>query len=93
MSTFRRKDIVGRLGGDEFMVFLKNVSNKEIINKRISEFRVVFAKINGYQSTCSIGIVEVQKKGFHYDECLKKADAALYRSKEMGKNTYCYYED
>lgn len=92
-GLFRRKDILGRLGGDEFMIFLKNVSEREIINRRIEEFRAAFAKANNYCSTCSIGITEVEKERFNYSESIKRADAALYRSKEMGKNTYCYYED
>ncbi len=93
MTTFRRKDILGRLGGDEFMIFLKNVSDREIINRRIEEFRTAFAKVNEHHSTCSIGITEIEKEGFNYSECIKRADAALYRSKEKGKNTYHYYED
>jgi len=93
MTTFRRKDLLGRFGGDEFMIFLKNVSDREIINRRITEFCNAFAKVSEYQSTCSIGIVEMKKESFSYDEYMKKADTALYQSKERGKNTYTYYED
>lgn len=93
MSTFRRKDILGRLGGDEFMAFLKNLSKKEIINRRIEELRSAFAKENPYGVTCSIGIAEIQKEGFSYEECLKQADAALYLSKQKGRNTYSYYTE
>ena len=93
MTTFRRKDILSRYGGDEFMVFLKNVSDREIIERRIKEFSQAFARINAYNSTCSIGIVEVKKDDFDFEEYLKKADKALYASKEKGKNTYSYYEN
>lgn len=92
MTTFRRKDILGRFGGDEFMIFLKNVSNREIVERRISELCQTFAKVNEHNFTCSIGIVEVKKEKFSYQESLKKADEALYQSKERGKNTYTYYE-
>jgi len=92
MTTFRRKDLLGRHGGDEFLIFLKNVTDKEVINRRLDEFRSAFAKVNQYGSTCSVGITLVDPKDFSYSEVLRKADVALYQSKEKGKNTYSYYE-
>ena len=92
MKTFRRKDLLGRFGGDEFMVFLKNVTNREVINRRIEEFCAEFKKNSEYQCTCSIGIATAKKENFSYEEVLKKADDALYRSKKDGKNRYTYYE-
>ena len=92
MKTFRRKDLLGRFGGDEFMVFLKNVTNREVINRRIEEFCAEFKKNSEYQCTCSIGIATAKKADFSYEEVLKKADDALYRSKKDGKNRYTYYE-
>ena len=93
MKTFRRKDILGRFGGDEFMIFLKNVTNQNVINRRIEEFRAEFKKESQYECTCSIGIATVSKENFSYEESLKKADIALYRSKNNGKNQYTYYEE
>lgn len=92
MQTFRRKDIIGRLGGDEFMIFLKSVTNKDVINRRMDELRSALLEMNRYMTTCSAGITFVSREEFSYDECLHQADIALYRSKENGKNTYCYYE-
>ena len=92
MATFRRKDILGRFGGDEFMIFLKNVSDRQIVERRINEFCQALSEVTEYNATCSIGIVEVKKADFDYQEYLKKADQALYASKERGKNTYTYYE-
>lgn len=93
MSTFRRKDLIGRFGGDEFLVFLKNVTDRTVIGRRLNEMQAALADVDGHKITCSIGAVEVYREGFSYDECLKKADAAMYRSKALGRNAYCYYED
>lgn len=93
MSTFRRKDLIGRFGGDEFMVFLKNVTSRDVIRRRLSELREALADVDGHIITCSVGAVEVFREGFSYDVSLQQADAAVYQSKRLGRNTFCYYED
>ena len=41
--TFRHGDLIGRLGGDEFMVFIKNVEEKEVLDRRMDElFSVLY---------------------------------------------------
>lgn len=92
-ATFRKRDLIGRLGGDEFLVFLKDLTDREIILRRINEFRDAFAKVNSYESTCSMGITIVKPGNFSYEKCIRKVDIALYQSKEKGKDIYSYYED
>ena len=90
-STFRSEDIVGRLGGDEFLVFVKGVSRRDILDRRMKE---LFEKLEANQDipmTCSVGISLIRTKNFQYEEEVKKADAALYMSKKKGKNQYSYY--
>lgn len=93
MSTFRRKDLIGRFGGDEFLVFLKNVTDREVISRRLDELRDALADVDGHMVTCSVGAVEVHWEGFSYDLSLQQADIAMYNSKKLGRNAYCYYED
>ena len=93
MSTFRRKDLIGRFGGDEFLVFLKNVTDRGVISRRLGELRAALSDVDGHAVTCSVGAVEIHREGFSYDLSLRQADIAMYRSKELGRNTYCYYED
>ena len=93
MSTFRRKDLIGRFGGDEFLVFLKNVTDRAVINRRLTELRDMLSDVDGHMVTCSIGAVEVRRENFSYDRSLHQADIAMYRSKELGRNTFCFYED
>lgn len=94
LATFRRRDIVGRLGGDEFLVFLKQVDDQSILDRRMYE---LFTSLREQKSeaalTCSVGIRFVQAEGFSYERSLKEADEALYLSKQSGKNTYRYYEE
>lgn len=92
-GVFRKYDIIGRLGGDEFLVFLKDLTDRDTIDRRIRQFREAFAQVNAYHSTCSMGLTTVKKDKFSYNDSLRKADVALYQSKKMGKNVYSYYED
>lgn len=92
-QNFRSQDLVGRLGGDEFLVFVKNISDPEILNKRLDDlFSQLFNTENSLLS-CSTGISIVNGKSFVYQEELWKADTALYQSKAKGKNQYSYYDD
>lgn len=93
MATFRRRDIIGRLGGDEFLVFIKSVTSREILDKRMKELFVSLAQTEELNLTCSVGICIMEREGFSYEEGLKKADTALYKSKKEGKNRYSYYEE
>ena len=93
LSTFRRKDLIGRFGGDEFLVFLKDTTDKAVIEWRVKEMFSALAAANRHQCTCSVGITLVRQEDFCYETYLKYADTALYRSKNRGKNTYSYYPD
>ncbi len=93
-SLFRSTDILGRIGGDEFMVFLKNVSDKLQLEAQartiLEAFRISGDSENGI--TCSIGAALYSEDGKTVDELFKHADIALYRSKRIGKNRYSVYD-
>ena len=81
------------MGGDEFQVFLKNIYDCQIIDKRMQGF---LNAVNSQQSlpfTCSVGICMVNSDDFSYQDALEKADKALYKSKRNGKNQYSYSDD
>jgi diguanylate cyclase (GGDEF)-like protein len=93
-SSFRKTDIVGRIGGEEFAVVLKNASLKEA-KKAAEKFRKTVAKkklVYGEQEisfTVSIGVAAI--RGDTYDssnieDILKKADDVLYKAKAKGRN-------
>ena len=93
IHTFRNHDLIGRLGGDEFLVFVKGVSERKILDKRMEELLARLGRLGGMPLSCSAGICFVSGKDFHYNEELRKADVALYASKKRGKNCYSYYEE
>ena len=90
-GIFRKRDIVGRWGGDEFLVFLSNISDKDVLTRRMNEMYMCLQRKCRVPITCSIGITFVKAAGFSYIESLREADAALYISKGNGKKQYHYY--
>lgn len=96
-ELFRKDDVIGRLGGDEFAVFVPGVFLREVMEEKIKELvqRAVFSyKTNEgeeIKTSTSIGIVASGPED-SYESLYKKADEALYHSKEKGKSTYTFYE-
>ncbi len=94
-SKFRKNDIVGRIGGDEFVVYIDNVSDLDAIKIKAEEILVGIQSISlpGLESTnCSIGIYLINEKDKEYHEIFKRADCALYHAKHRGKNRYVFYD-
>ena len=94
MSSFRKTDIAGRIGGEEFAVVLKNASLEEA--KKVAEqFRETVARrkvIYGEQEisfTVSIGVAAIRGNTDdinNIEDTLKMADNALYKAKAKGRN-------
>ncbi|GKX65740.1 sensor domain-containing diguanylate cyclase [Inconstantimicrobium mannanitabidum] len=97
-QTFKENSIIGRIGGDEFIVFLKDVSSKEFIQNKADELVEGFRKINieegwGIKVSGSIGIAFYPLHGNSYEKLFISADKAVYYSKKNGKDGYCIFED
>lgn len=95
-KTLRKNDLIGRLGGDEYIFFLNDIEDKEVVTsiaKRIlcGLNKVQFAE--GIGVGASIGITMTNKKQYHFEDLYYRADIALYKAKELGRNQYCFYED
>ena len=71
----------GRLGGDEFIVFIRGKSKKEEILTLMQE---MLKKLKGIHA--SIGITEILEQDMDIDDAYRRADEALYESKRAGKN-------
>lgn len=97
-NTIREKDLLGRLGGEEFAVVLPNTSLEEarVIAERI---RVMIAELSFYTSqrtqsfhtTISIGISCAAETIYAYELLYKHADLALYEAKQSGRNLVVSY--
>lgn len=93
----RKKDIVGRIGGDEFTIFIKDIGTADTAKKKAEEllrmFRHLFdSEKKPVKVTCSMGIALFPKDGKTFQELYECADKALYQAKIHGKNS-CYMYD
>lgn len=93
-SALRREDIFGRLGGDEFIILLKDVSYSMDLYARLENLCSLIesalepeAHISG-----SLGTAAYPEDGTSFDELYEKADIALYHAKKHGRNQYVVYE-
>lgn len=92
----RSTDIISRLGGDEFMIFMPNVKEHEIqplVSRIISGIRKEYCKSGvTFEVTASVGIAHYPENGRFFSELYHCADLALYDAKRNGKNCYSQYQ-
>lgn len=86
------KQLVGRLGGDEFLVFVSGECNKGFINGRIKKAGIAEFpdKVTKLTLTSCCGAAIAPKNGTNFDDLYRMADKALYRSKASAHEiVYC----
>ena len=96
-ASVRESDLVGRLGGDEFLIVLADVQS-EAAAARVA--RVCLRRVDrpytfrgkSLCTTPSIGIALFPRDGGDVDTLIRHADAAMYRAKSEGRNTFRFYE-
>jgi diguanylate cyclase (GGDEF)-like protein len=97
-SSVRETDTVARLGGDEFTVLIENIQHEntiiDLIQKIMNKLKEV-QTIDAYQFyiSCSIGISLYPQNATTSEEMLQNADAAMYKAKDEGRNTYQFYTE
>lgn len=93
-QVFRNVDIIGRTGGDEFLVYIET-NDLEVIKKRANQLLEMISniKIDGIRISCSIGIAITAQDGTTFNDIYQKADQALYYVKGEGKNQYAFYDE
>jgi diguanylate cyclase (GGDEF)-like protein/PAS domain S-box-containing protein len=95
--TLRRSDTVARLGGDEFVVVLTHFQNStELaeVAEKISAALDEPVELSGHKVHvgASIGIALYPDDGDNFNALMKDADTAMYRAKQKGRNTFCFYD-
>lgn len=87
----RAGDITARIGGDEFLLFLKCRQPVEPVIRRI--FSGLGGKFHGFDIAMSMGVALCPQDGEDYETLFHKADQALYAAKKAGKGRCLFYED
>lgn len=97
-KTLRPSDIIVRIGGDEFVVFLKDIKSREEIirytERLVEELQMPYIFENrALFVSGSIGIAVTPDDGNTFEGLYEKADRALYTVKTEGKNNFSFYEE
>lgn len=90
--------VVGRIGGDEFMIVLNGINDDYSLRGILRAIRtqVKWEFKNDYENfqvTTSIGVAFSPNNGHEYEELFKKADFCLYVAKEKGRDRYVFFRD
>ncbi len=96
-GLFRSHDILGRIGGDEFLILLKDVPSVSIVEERCSllleSFHTLLNQLMpNLNVSLSIGAALAPTHATTYADLFKRADEALYLAKSSGKNCYKIYD-
>ena len=95
-KQFREQDVVGRIGGDEFVVLLSDVGSRENMEGRVQDFQdkvrvIQIEELGEKRLTFSAGISFAPEDGTSFMELYRKADNALYQCKRAGRDSYHIY--
>ena len=95
-ACLREDDTVARHGGDEFVLLLNDQVSREAVGRTISRVIERLAQpliVEGHEitNTCSVGVTLYPDDGTDAGTLLRNADAAMYRAKAQGKNSFQFY--
>lgn len=89
-NHFRQSDIVGRIGGDKFIILIQDENIDECriqsLLQKVNELKI--EELKDFKLSIRIGIAFAPKDGTTFMELYRHADQALYQTKRTGKNNY-----
>lgn len=89
-AGFRATDLVGRFGGDEFLVFAEGLVEPRAIERKVAALRDAVRRASqaqlGVPVTCSVGALVIDGAQATYEGALRQADEALYEAKRLGRD-------
>lgn len=95
-KQFRSDDIICRIGGDEFLIIMRNIKDQELPLMKADDLRHAIKKV-GHEAdvqvplSVSVGVAFYPADGRDEETLLCKADKALYEAKKRGKNNCVIY--
>jgi diguanylate cyclase (GGDEF)-like protein len=97
-ECLRDNDTVSRQGGDEFLVVLPALPDREaimpVLLKIMARLQEPFYSSGHEISTSiSVGVAIYPDDGADFDTLMKKSDMAMYRAKDAGRNAYCFFDE
>ena len=91
-QSFRKTDIIGRIGGDEFCIYMRDIASTDFVASRCQHLMMLVQELNlDHHVTVSIGISLLSHETT-YDELFRKADLALYEAKRKGRSQMQFFE-
>lgn len=95
-SLFRESDILARIGGDEFMVLMRDIPDESLVEQRCMRLtqrisQLCDRQLEQCQFSCSVGVAMIPEHGKTYQTLFQRADRALYQAKDIGKNTFSVF--
>ena len=95
-KQFRENDILGRIGGDEFVILMRDISECENVEQRINDLlkkipEMKIAEMDNQSITISVGVALAPESGNTFIKLYRHADQALYETKRAGRNGYSIY--
>lgn len=94
---FRSEDVVSRIGGDEFLVYMAGANQLQVVTARVE--KIIDALHRLFQQNpvpcslaCSVGIAQFPQDGRDYESLFQRGDLALYAAKAKGKNCWAQFD-
>lgn len=92
LGFFQENALIGRVGGDEFLIFTEHVTDRAALTRCLSRLHSLFQRSESREDvTVSLGAALFPLDGHTYTELFREADQALYQAKRAGKTRWCIY--
>ena len=90
-QNIRQEDLAARIGGDEFLLFVRCEEDVEHVVKQI--YATITEEYDGFQLSISMGIAKTTSVGHRYEKLFHCADLALFDAKRKERGCYIFYDE
>ena len=93
--AFQNSDVLVRLGGDEYAIYVQNIRNQEEGSRLLEQFleqieQIDLPVLDGHKVSISLGAVIISEE-MTFSQMYAQADSLMYDCKKMGKSAYKFY--